>query len=136
MARISNDHDLRDALNKLTAIQQRVVGADFAKSVIHLCMDERVRRAMKSAQNPDAGDAELEDALRAAKGYAAKTYTACGKDTDWLAQADHFVAAADPVKSGIRIAASLDAPGAGGRRRHPDAGLPDDLLERMNIPDE
>ncbi|HYN76479.1 MAG TPA: hypothetical protein VES73_01635, partial [Lamprocystis sp. (in: g-proteobacteria)] len=35
-----------------------------------------------------------EDAYRAAKSYATKTYTDCGKDTDWLAQADHFVAAA------------------------------------------
>lgn len=111
MARISNDHDLRDALNKLTAVQQRVVGADFTKSVIHLCRVERVRRAMETAQSPDADNAELEDALRAAKGYAAKTYTACGKDTDWLAQADHFVAAA--------VAAALTPVGQSSARTGP-----------------
>ncbi|MCG6861917.1 MAG: hypothetical protein LJE70_11650 [Chromatiaceae bacterium] len=94
MPTISNDHDLRDALNGLSADQQRIIGAGFTKSVIHLCRDERVRRAVQTAQNPDASDAELQDALKMAKGYAAKTYTACGKDTDWLAQADHFVAAA------------------------------------------
>ena len=37
---------------------------------------------------------ELEDAFKVARAYAVKTYTDCGKDTDWMAQADHFVAAA------------------------------------------
>jgi hypothetical protein len=94
MATISNDHDLRDALNALSAQQQRIMGARFAKGVMHLCKDERVRRAAETALRPDASEAELEDALRAARSYATKTYTDCGKDTDWLAQADHFVAAA------------------------------------------
>jgi hypothetical protein len=94
MPTISNDQDLQDALNQLNGVRQRIMGAKFSKSVIHLCQDARVRRALDVAQNPDASDAELQDALKAAKGYAAKTYTACGRDTDWLAQADHFVAAA------------------------------------------
>jgi hypothetical protein len=106
MPRISNDHDLRAALNQLSDAQQRIVGAGFANSVIHLCRNERVRRAVETARNPDASDAELQDALKAVKGYAAKTYTACGKDTDWLAQADHFVAvaAAAALTPGDRLA--------------------------------
>ena len=40
--------------------------------------------------------------MKAAKSYAVKTYTECGKDTDWLKQADHFVAAA--------VAAALTPP--------------------------
>jgi hypothetical protein len=94
MAKISNDHELRAALAGLSADRQRVLGAQFAKSVITLNRDERVARALETALNIEASPAELEDALRAAKGYATKTYTDCGKDTDWLAQADHFVAAA------------------------------------------
>jgi len=94
MAAISNDHGLRDALNTLTAQQQRIIGGRFAKNVMHLCNDDRVSRAAKTALDPDAGDTALEDAFKAAKAYATKTYTDCGKDTDWLAQADHFVAAA------------------------------------------
>ena len=93
MAKISNDHDLRAALNQLTAEQQRMLGAAFAKSVIHLCKDERVQRAVETALNPAASEAELADAHKAARAYSVKTYTDCGKDTDWLAQADHFVAA-------------------------------------------
>jgi hypothetical protein len=93
MAKILNDHDLRAALNNLTAEQQRILGAAFAKGVIHLCQDDRVRRAIETARDPAASEAEIADAHKAAKAYATKTYTDCGKDTDWLAQADHFVAA-------------------------------------------
>ncbi len=94
MPTISNDQDLRALLNKLPAEQQRIIGARFAQSVIRLSRDERVRRAIETAIRADASLDETEDAYRAAKGYATKTYTDCGKDTDWLAQADHFVAAA------------------------------------------
>jgi len=91
---ISNDHELRETLNALPPDQQRITGARFAQSVIRLCRDERVRRAVDTGVDAGASASELEDAYRAARAYATKTYTACGKDTDWLAQADHFVAAA------------------------------------------
>ncbi|AGA90484.1 hypothetical protein Thimo_1707 [Thioflavicoccus mobilis 8321] len=94
MASISNDHDLRDALNELPEIEQRILGARFAEGVAQWCREERVDRAIKTALRADASPTELEDAYRAAKSYATKTYTDCGKDTDWLSQADHFVAAA------------------------------------------
>lgn len=94
MATINNDQDLRALLYKLPADQQRIIGARFAQSVVHLSKDERVNRAIETALRADATAGELEDAYRAAKGWATKTYTDCGKDTDWLAQADHFVAAA------------------------------------------
>jgi hypothetical protein len=103
MATISNDHDLREALSALSSEQQRIMGARFAQSVMHLCKDDRVRRAADTAMNPDAADTELEDAWKAAKAYAARTYTECGKDCDWLSQADHFVAGA--------VAGALTPPG-------------------------
>jgi len=94
MTQISNTHQLREALKVLTPVAQRLMGARFAASVMHLCLDERVRRAGQLALNASANPLELEDACKAAKAYAVKTYTDCGKDTDWLKQADHFVAAA------------------------------------------
>ncbi|MGD2019576.1 MAG: hypothetical protein PVJ30_00905 [Thiohalocapsa sp.] len=94
MPTINTDQDLRSLLHKLPAEQQRIIGARFAQSVQHLSRDERVNRAIDTALRADAAPGELEDAYRAAKAYATKTYTDCGKDTDWLAQADHFVAAA------------------------------------------
>ncbi len=94
MPTISNDHDLRSLLDKLPTDQQRIAGARFVQSVMHLSRDERVNRAIDTALRGDASPDELTDAYRGAKAHATKTYTECGKDTDWLAQADHFVAAA------------------------------------------
>jgi hypothetical protein len=94
MPTINNDHALRDALNALTGEQQRILGSQFAQHVMHLSRDDRVNRAIETGLRDQVGPAELEDAFKAAKAYATKTYTDCGKDTDWLAQADHFVAAA------------------------------------------
>jgi hypothetical protein len=94
MANIQNDHALREALDGLSSDQQRVIGSRFAQGVMRLCKDERVRRAIETGLREDCSPAEIEDAFKAAKAYATKTYTDCGKDTDWLAQADHFVAAA------------------------------------------
>ncbi len=94
MANIQNDHALREALDGLSGERQRILGSRFAQGVLRLAKDERVRRAIETGLREDASPAEVEDAFRAAKAYATKTYTDCGKDTDWLAQADHFVAAA------------------------------------------
>jgi hypothetical protein len=94
MAKISNDHELRLALDGLTPTQRRVAGGRFVASVLNLSDDSRVRRAVETATDADAPPAECEDAYRSAKAVAVKTYTDCGKDTDWLAQAAHFVAAA------------------------------------------
>jgi hypothetical protein len=94
MAKIQNDQQLRDALNGLDPDRQRLLGARFARSVIRLSKDERVNRAIETGLRESCTPGECDDAFRAARAYATKTYTDCGKDTDWLAQADHFVAAA------------------------------------------
>jgi hypothetical protein len=73
MATINNDQDLRALLYKLPADQQRIIGARFAQSVVHLSKDERVNRAIETALRADATAGELEDAYRAAKAWATKT---------------------------------------------------------------
>ena len=62
--------------------------------MIDLCEDSRVKRAVEIAMDLDANPVDKEEAFRSAKAVAVKTYTDCGKDTDWMAQAAHFVAAA------------------------------------------
>lgn len=94
MSKIQNDQALRDALLAIAPDRQRLLGARFAQSISHLAKDGRVNRAIETALRDTASAGELDDAFKTAKGYATKTYTHCGKDTDWLAQADHFVAAA------------------------------------------
>ncbi|MBP6261579.1 MAG: hypothetical protein KA361_03975 [Chromatiaceae bacterium] len=94
MTQIANDHQLRAALNALTSEEQRLMGARFAGSVMHLGRSDRVRRAGQLALDLNADPTERDDALKTAKAHVVKTYTDCGKDTNWLEQADHFVAAA------------------------------------------
>ena len=94
MTTIGNDHELRMALDGLTPSQQRLLGGKFVKNVLGLCDDTLVQRAVAVAIDPDAPEAARDDAFRSAKAIAVKTYTDCGKDTDWMSQAAHFVAAA------------------------------------------
>jgi hypothetical protein len=94
MAKIASDHELRVALDGLTRAQQRVLGGRFVQSVLDLSEDPRVHRAVLAALDPEAVEVDLDDAFRAAKAVSVRTYTDCGKDTDWLVQAAHFVAAA------------------------------------------
>lgn len=94
MAKISNDGQMRDAINGLEAEVQRALGARFVDGVKELTNNPELLRAIATGIEPDAPPTALEAAYRTAKGIAIDTYTACGHDADWLAQAEHFVAAA------------------------------------------
>ncbi|MCU7918659.1 MAG: hypothetical protein KZQ95_09915 [Candidatus Thiodiazotropha sp. (ex Epidulcina cf. delphinae)] len=94
MHNITNDQRLREAISQLTPDQQRELGSRFVANVGHLSKDPRIVRAIEAAATPDLSPAELEAAYRAVKTFATQTYTACGSDADWAAQAEHFVAAA------------------------------------------
>lgn len=97
MHTISNDRALRQALDRLSLEEQRMLGGRFVNRVAHLCEDARVRFAVSLAMDPASSPAERDEAFRGARAYAVKTYTECGKDTNWLAQAAHFVAIAAAV---------------------------------------
>ena len=92
--RIINDQQMREALNNLTPQQQRELGSLYVSNVNHLSADSRIRRALETAAKPDSSAAELEEAYKSVKAFATQSYTACGSDADWAAQAEHFVAAA------------------------------------------
>lgn len=91
---ISNDKELRAALDALSLDQQRAIAARFASSVAGLTDNPRLGKVLEIAMEPDSSDHDREDAYKVAKSIAVKTYTACGRDADWSAQAEHFVAAA------------------------------------------
>jgi len=97
MQNISNDQELRAALDRLSIDQQRVIGARFVNNVGGMDIDPSLTKAMNIAMQPDSIPEDREDAYKAAKSIATKTYTACGQDVDWQAQAEHFVAAACSV---------------------------------------
>ncbi len=94
MATIDNDRELRDALQGMALDLQRTLAGRFVLSVIDLTGDHRLRRAAEVAANPKSAPEEVEEAFRTARSIAVETYTACGRDADWAAQAEHFVAAA------------------------------------------
>ncbi len=91
---ITNDQQLREALNSLTPQQQRVLGGLYVSNVSYLSDDPRISRAVEAAAKSDISLQELEDTYKSVKSFATQSYTACGQDADWGAQAEHFVAAA------------------------------------------
>ncbi|MEJ2694476.1 MAG: hypothetical protein P8166_15960 [Candidatus Thiodiazotropha sp.] len=92
--RITNDQQMREALNNLTPQQQRELGGLYVSNVSHLSTDSRIRRALEVASKADSSATELEEVYKSVKAFATQSYTACGSDADWGAQAEHFVAAA------------------------------------------
>ncbi|MCU7829883.1 MAG: hypothetical protein KZQ85_12530 [Candidatus Thiodiazotropha sp. (ex Myrtea sp. 'scaly one' KF741663)] len=93
-AQITNDQGLREALNTLTLSQQRELGGLFVASVGHLSNDPRIGRALEAAADAGTTPQALEESYKSVKAFATQSYTACGSDADWAAQAEHFVAAA------------------------------------------
>jgi hypothetical protein len=91
---ITNDQQLRTALNDLALEAQRRLGARFVASVSHLSANPILTHGLQVAENAQASAAELDNAYKACKKLAIDTYTACGRDADWAMQAEHFVAAA------------------------------------------
>jgi hypothetical protein len=91
---INSDRELRQALDGLSAIEQRHLGGLFVENALSLCEDTRIRRALQVAMDPRSTKDECEDAFRSAKAYAVHSYTECGRDTDWSKQAAHFIATA------------------------------------------
>jgi hypothetical protein len=91
---ITNDQQLREALNNLSPQQQRELGGRYVSNVSHLSKDSRISRALEAAAREEISSQELEETYKSVKTFATQSYTACGRDADWAAQAEHFVAAA------------------------------------------
>jgi hypothetical protein len=91
---IRSDADFKAVLNNLPTPEQRRVAARFVESVAALCHDPRVTAAINAAKRVDISDAELTAAFHAVKTACVDSYTQCGHEADWRAQAGHFVAKA------------------------------------------
>ncbi len=91
---ISNDKEFKTALAGLSSAQQRQVAASFVQRVFALSGDIRIKAALDAAARADVSDAELTVLSGAANTARVESFTQCGKETDWSAQAGHFVAKA------------------------------------------
>jgi hypothetical protein len=106
---ISNDKEFKAALAALPAARQRQVAARFVERVYPLSNDVRVKAALDVAGRPDISDAELTVVAQAANTARVESFTQCGRETDWTAQAGHFVAKAavacvKPAEAGDNLA--------------------------------
>ena len=91
---ITNDKDFKAALAGLSTAQQRQVAARLVQRVFGLSNDVRIKAALDVAGRADISDAELTVMYQAANTARVESFTQCGKETDWGAQAGHFVAKA------------------------------------------
>ena len=94
MPGITNDQQLRTALDTLSIEGRRAIGLLFASNIRMSRIEPGLQKAIDLALESENGDHEREMAYKTAKSVATNTYTACGKDADWEVQAVHFVAAA------------------------------------------
>lgn len=90
----TNDKEFKAKLGALPIAHQRHVAAQFVQRVLSLSGDFRLKSAVELAQSADVSDAELASAYQAANTARVESFTQCGKETDWSAQAGHFVAKA------------------------------------------
>ena len=91
---ITNDKDFKATLAGLSVAQQRQVAARFVQRVFGLSHDVRIKAALDVAGRADITDAELTVVSQAANTARVESFTQCGRETDWTAQAGHFVAKA------------------------------------------
>ncbi len=91
---IKNDQQFKQQLSELSIAQQRMLAAQFIDSVAALNTDPVIGRAVEIIRSGTYSQSELEDIAGHVQSLAVKTYTACGANADWLAQAAHFVASA------------------------------------------
>lgn len=106
---ITHDAEFKRTLAGLSVPQQRQVAARFVQAVFALSGDARIRTALDAARRADISDAELALAAQAANSARVESFTQCGKETDWTAQAGHFVAKAAvacvrPAEAGANLA--------------------------------
>jgi hypothetical protein len=90
----TTDKDFKAALLKLNTAQQRQLAAGFVARVLDLSDDSRIKAAVELAARSDVKAEELSRIAQAANTARVESFTQCGRETDWTAQAGHFVAKA------------------------------------------
>jgi hypothetical protein len=89
---IRNDVEFKAALAGLDLAGQRRAAASFVERVLDLSADGRVRAAVEAARRGELIETEREVLFLAANTARVESFTQCGRETDWHAQAGHFVA--------------------------------------------
>ena len=91
---INNEQEFKQVLSELSVDEQRILASQFIESVAYLNPDPLIEHALKVARDKTLSSNDFEEAYKSIKSLVVNTYTACGNDADWPAQAAHFVATA------------------------------------------
>ena len=91
MDKITNDREMKLALERLDPLQLRLAGAAFVHGVMDLCHDEHLRRGLAVAQDAGASGEELKAALKPVSIATINSHARCGAEGDWQDQANYFI---------------------------------------------
>lgn len=91
MNRITNDREMKLALERLDSVQLRLVGAAFVGGIMDLCQDENMRRGLEVAKDPEASGEDLKTAQKPVKVSTLNSHARCGAEGDWYDQANYFI---------------------------------------------
>jgi hypothetical protein len=88
---ISNDRDMKAALQGLDATRQRLIGARLVESVMDVCHDDRLRQVLNSALDTEADADRLLLAQKIVRQAVLDSHARCGAEGDWQDSATYFV---------------------------------------------
>jgi hypothetical protein len=91
---IKDDKEFKSRLGALPVADQRLLAMQFVLRVFPLSNDMRLKNAIETSQRKGVTEAELASAFQIANTARVESFTRCGRETDWTAQAGHFVAKA------------------------------------------
>ncbi len=91
---IRDDKEFKSRLGALPVADQRLLAMQFVMRVFPLSNDMRLKNAIETSQRKGVTEAELASAFQIANTARVESFTRCGRETDWTAQAGHFVAKA------------------------------------------
>jgi hypothetical protein len=91
---IKDDKEFKSRLSALPVADQRLLAMQFVLRVFPLSNDMRLKNAIETSQRKGVTEAELASAFQIANTARVESFTRCGRETDWTAQAGHFVAKA------------------------------------------
>jgi len=95
MSTIIDEATFKTTLHTLPRQQQRLLAALFIQEAVsRLTQDSRILHGLRTLQTPGADDELINSAYKSVKSASVDTFTRCGNETDWLAQAIHFIALA------------------------------------------
>jgi hypothetical protein len=92
MKTIINDQQFKKIIDELSPLQNRKLATLFLQNVISLTDEKKYQQLLTLKDNKNVAEQEYVNLQTAIHTMVVETNARCGTDTDWAAQAEHFVA--------------------------------------------